>query len=329
MKLIQAWQSWGIYIEEPFRMITKTKSKVLVIDDSLMARKLIVSYLNGDDYEIYEGKNGRDGLAVAAEVHPDLILLDFVMPGMNGYEVYQALRSQEEFEATPVIVFSSSYDEVVKKFGYPFEGFEFLHKHATNEQVLTCVKALLHPLAEELIYETSAQQVDDANFDFDGLEAVEPAPDLSTVFGSYEQSTNDISDALASLSEPIAPLTPSPQTTEVPTNPVTLAPNSEDSLLQTMAEQRETIHKMGKMVDSLMFQVQQLEARVDKYALRGQSSSPSLWTWLMVTAIMAAVVGSITGALFIRPVSIQPNDQPLPSEQILPNEQNNNLPITP
>jgi flagellar basal body-associated protein FliL len=83
------------------------------------------------------------------------------------------------------------------------------------------------------------------------------------------------------------------------------------------------------MVDSLMFQVQQLEARVDKYALRGQSSSPSLWTWLMVTAIMAAVVGSITGALFIRPVSIQPNDQPLPSEQILPNEQNNNLPITP
>lgn len=308
-------------------MITKTKSKVLVIDDSLMARKLIVSYLNGDEYEIYEGKNGRDGLAVAAEVHPDLILLDFVMPGMNGYEVYQALRSQEEFETTPVIVFSSSYDEVVKKFGYPFEGFEFLHKHATNDQVLSCVKSLLTEAAEDLTFEAAAQRIDDTGFDFNSLETTEPAPDLSTVLGSYEQSSNDISDALASLSEPVAP-SANGQVTDIPTNPVSLAPetNVQDmnasGLLRKVEEQNETILKTSKMVDALMFQVQQLEARVDKYAAR-ERPSPSLWAWLMVTAVMAAVVSSLMGALFMRPISPQPTE----SQPLI--EQNNNLPITP
>ncbi|WP_052128771.1 response regulator [Neosynechococcus sphagnicola] len=124
-------------------METAQKHRVLVIDDSLMARRLLFEQLSGDRFEVYEGKDGPTGLAVAEEVNPDLILLDFVMPGMNGYEVYQALRDQPKFVHTPVIVISSSYEEVSKKFGHPFVGFEFLHKQSTGEQLLERINAVL------------------------------------------------------------------------------------------------------------------------------------------------------------------------------------------
>lgn len=214
------------------QLLTKTKSKVLVIDDSLMARKLIISYLNTGDYEIYESKTGREGLAVAAEVHPDLILLDFVMPGMNGYDVYQALRSQSEFQSTPVILFSSSYDEVVKKFGFPFEGFEFLHKHATNQQVLSCIESLLPdthsdsdldtaPMAQTLtgeiqaLRQSLAASLDEdpgasADLSSESLPGDQLGVDNDEADPYHGHKSNDIADALAALDQP--------QTAEPPTS---------------------------------------------------------------------------------------------------------------
>ncbi len=302
-------------------LLTKTKHKVLVIDDSLMARKLIVSYLNSDEFEIYEGKNGREGLAVASEVHPDLILLDFVMPGMNGFEVYQALRAQDQFARTPVIVFSSSYDEVVKKFGYPFEGFEFLHKHATNDQVLACIESLLSEateLVDELItFDVPAERIHD-NLILQALESEYIGSDASSVVDSdYNPSSNDIADALASLSEPTLIAL---EQTHVPTNPLPLEPQSSvadtevsSQLLKSITDQGSTLRTLNKTVDSLLFQVQQLESRVDKYASR-ERATPSFWTWMMVTAIIAAVVGMVTGSLLSRSVVPRPTDTGYPTE---------------
>jgi len=120
-----------------------SKNKILVIDDSFLIRKSLVDQLAGERFEVYEAKDGPSGLAKAEEVNPDVILLDFVMPGMNGYEVYQALRANPKFVDTPVIVISSSYDEVVNKFGYPFVGFDFLAKQFTKDQLEERINAVL------------------------------------------------------------------------------------------------------------------------------------------------------------------------------------------
>ncbi|APB32580.1 response regulator [Gloeomargarita lithophora Alchichica-D10] len=120
-----------------------SRNKVLVIDDSFLIRKSLTDQLAGERFEVYEAKDGPSGLAKAEEVQPDVILLDFVMPGMNGYEVYQALRANPKFTDTPVIVISSSYDEVVNKFGYPFVGFDFLAKQFTKDQLEERINAVL------------------------------------------------------------------------------------------------------------------------------------------------------------------------------------------
>ncbi len=120
-----------------------SKSKILVIDDSFLIRKSLTDQLAGERFEVYEAKDGPTGLAKAEEVNPDVILLDFVMPGMNGYEVYQALRANPKFKDTPVIIISSSYDEVVSKFGYPFVGFDFLAKQFTKAQLEERINAVL------------------------------------------------------------------------------------------------------------------------------------------------------------------------------------------
>ncbi|MCS6781957.1 MAG: response regulator [Gloeomargarita sp. SKYBB_i_bin120] len=124
-----------------------TKYKILVIDDSFLIRKSLVEQLSGDRFEVYEAKDGPTGLAKAEEVNPDVILLDFIMPGMNGYDVYQALRANPKFANTPVIIISSSYDEVVSKFGYPFVGFDFLAKQFTKEQLEERINAVLPMIA--------------------------------------------------------------------------------------------------------------------------------------------------------------------------------------
>lgn len=124
-----------------------SKHKILVIDDSFLIRKSLVDQLSGERFEVFEAKDGPSGLAKAEEVNPDVILLDFVMPGMNGYEVYQALRANPKFVNTPVIVISSSYDEVVNKFGYPFVGFDFLAKQFTKEQLEERINAVLPMIA--------------------------------------------------------------------------------------------------------------------------------------------------------------------------------------
>jgi HlyD family secretion protein len=132
------------------------KSKILVIDDSLLLRKLLIDQLPSDRFDIYEAEDGATGLAKAVEINPDLILLDYIMPGMDGHEVYQALRNQHQFANTPVIVMSGRHDEVVRKFGNPFGQFDCLPKQASRDQLCDRINAVL-PMTVAAI-ETDTEQ---------------------------------------------------------------------------------------------------------------------------------------------------------------------------
>jgi HlyD family secretion protein len=119
------------------------KRKILIIDDSLLLRKLLVDELSSDRFEVYEAEDGPTGLAKAAEINPDLILLDYIMPSMDGHEVYKALRKQPQFASTPVIVMSGRHDEVTEKFGHPFGEYDFLPKQASRDQLCDRINTVL------------------------------------------------------------------------------------------------------------------------------------------------------------------------------------------
>jgi DNA-binding response OmpR family regulator len=81
--------------------------KVLVIDDDPELRALMTTFLTAKGFEVSSAKNGAEGLAQAQADQPDLIALDLIMPGMDGFAVLQQLREDPVFRDVPIMVLSA------------------------------------------------------------------------------------------------------------------------------------------------------------------------------------------------------------------------------
>jgi two-component system cell cycle response regulator DivK len=81
--------------------------KILIVEDNEDSRELVVKVLRNKGYETVEAVDGEDALAKAAAEKPDLILLDISLPKLDGYEVAKRLKSQEEFQETPIVAFTA------------------------------------------------------------------------------------------------------------------------------------------------------------------------------------------------------------------------------
>jgi len=89
--------------DNPSRRKMNTKHRLLLIDDAKMMHGLVRSRLNLDDIEIYSAFDGDQGLAMASEEQPDVILLDVEMPWPDGFEVCRRLKDDAELKNIPVI----------------------------------------------------------------------------------------------------------------------------------------------------------------------------------------------------------------------------------
>ena len=93
-------------IEEELQVGAK-KKKILVVEDSSTTRKVITITLSQKGYDIVEAKDGLEALSKLNEVTPDLILLDIILPKMDGYKVLNIIKSNELFKHIPVIMLTS------------------------------------------------------------------------------------------------------------------------------------------------------------------------------------------------------------------------------
>ncbi|WP_448573752.1 response regulator [Trichothermofontia sp.] len=123
--------------------------KVLVIDDSTMIRRMVSGILS-KHFEVLEASDGVMGLQMAKQHHPDLILLDFVMPKMDGYDTLRHMRQEESLRRTPVIIMSGLKEQVTARIPEPFKGFDFIEKPFEAELLLDRIHHLLQlsPQAE-------------------------------------------------------------------------------------------------------------------------------------------------------------------------------------
>ncbi len=85
-------------------------ARILIIDDEERNRRLFEVFVKADGHEVQTAASGEAGLIVAASNIPDLILLDLMMPGRDGFEVARALKANPATQAIPVIVISSLDD---------------------------------------------------------------------------------------------------------------------------------------------------------------------------------------------------------------------------
>jgi two-component system cell cycle response regulator DivK len=82
--------------------------KVLVADDKETGRELVRAVLENSGYQVFEASDGPEALVEANRIHPDLIILDIHMPGLDGFGVIEKLRREEGFAAIPIIALTAS-----------------------------------------------------------------------------------------------------------------------------------------------------------------------------------------------------------------------------
>lgn len=113
-------------------------ARILIIDDSSFQRGIIRKTLLQAGYETIEAKNGREGLSRAHDDIPDLILLDLVMPEMDGFTVLSEL--QKEQNAVPVLVLSADIQEMTREQCLALGAAGFLNKPVKADDLIMAVQ---------------------------------------------------------------------------------------------------------------------------------------------------------------------------------------------
>lgn len=114
--------------------------KILVIDDSKVIRMRVKDMLPEGNFEVIEAKNGLEGFNLINTEHPNLIMLDFLLPKMSGWEVYQEIQKRPELKAIPLVLMSGRKEEVTEKLSEPFEYFSFIEKPFDQKQLIDAIK---------------------------------------------------------------------------------------------------------------------------------------------------------------------------------------------
>jgi DNA-binding response OmpR family regulator len=83
------------------------KKKILIVEDDGMLQKALQEFLLAEGFETLSALNGEDGIRMGKEGKPDLILLDIILPKVNGYEVLKTLKSDESTKNIPIIILTN------------------------------------------------------------------------------------------------------------------------------------------------------------------------------------------------------------------------------
>ncbi len=116
---------------------------ILIVDDNVGARRSIEALLAPENYRLLLTASGAEALEIAAREHPDLILLDVMMPGMNGFEVCEALRASERLSEIPIIMITALDDDESMIRGIDVGADDFLSKPINKIELRSRVRGIL------------------------------------------------------------------------------------------------------------------------------------------------------------------------------------------
>jgi DNA-binding response OmpR family regulator len=86
-------------------------AKILFIEDDPLINKIYSTRLKTDGHEVFTAENGEEGLKIAMDNNPDIVILDVMMPRVDGFEVLEKLREDERFKLKPIIMYSNLNNE--------------------------------------------------------------------------------------------------------------------------------------------------------------------------------------------------------------------------
>lgn len=116
---------------------------ILVIEDELAVLDNIVDTLEAERFKVKGTTRGEEGLAIASEMIPDLVICDVMMPGINGYEVLDSLRQQPKTNTIPFIFLTARASRDDMRFGMDLGADDYLTKPFSHEELLSAVRTRL------------------------------------------------------------------------------------------------------------------------------------------------------------------------------------------
>ena len=122
--------------------LAKTIKKVLVVDDSETERESLRGMLSSRGYEVVTAKDAQDAFAQMERVRPDLVLMDVVMPGQNGFQATRAIASSEQYSDIPVIMCTSKSQETDRVWGMRQGARDYVTKPVNAEELISKIQAI-------------------------------------------------------------------------------------------------------------------------------------------------------------------------------------------
>jgi twitching motility two-component system response regulator PilH len=117
-------------------------SKVLVVDDSPTERHILTEMLTSNGYTVEIAEDGNQAVSKAKAVMPDLVLMDVVMPGINGFQATRSITKDEATKHIPVIICTTKDQETDKVWGIRQGAKDYIVKPVNKDELLKKIRAL-------------------------------------------------------------------------------------------------------------------------------------------------------------------------------------------
>ncbi len=116
--------------------------KILIVDDSPTERHVLNDMLTKSGFEVVASDNGEDAIQKAKSLKPDLILMDVVMPGLNGFQATRAISRDPDTRAIPIILCTSKSQETDKIWGMRQGARDYIVKPVNRDELLEKIAAI-------------------------------------------------------------------------------------------------------------------------------------------------------------------------------------------
>ncbi|MCB2221177.1 MAG: response regulator transcription factor [Bacteroidetes bacterium] len=120
-----------------------SNSKILIVDDEKDIIEFLQYNFEKEGFQVYSAQNGAEGKKIAQKEKPDLILLDIMMPGMDGVELCQDLRDMPEFEDTLIVFLTARGEDYSQIAGFEVGADDYITKPVRPRVLIARIKALL------------------------------------------------------------------------------------------------------------------------------------------------------------------------------------------
>ncbi len=124
-------------------MSSSAQPRILIIDDDQGVIKLTTSILSSNGYEVLSSSEAPAGLEMAMKEKIDLIVLDVMIPIINGFNICRLLKSQEKYKMIPIVLLTSRSEDEDRKIGKEVGADAYIAKPLNRENFLTTIKDLL------------------------------------------------------------------------------------------------------------------------------------------------------------------------------------------